>query len=95
MAQLRDTMSEDEFTRWILYRKSCLFPTRRLEYGLAMVALKISQFAGSKSATLSHFLLDLAQSAEVPEEPKKMDPIVKALTTGKVFYLGSKRKKDK
>lgn len=87
VAQLSRSMTEREFVRWAVYRSRYMMPTRRLEYGLAMIALKISQFAGSKTATLADFLLDNKEPKQAP------DPIVKALTTGKVFRLGQKRKK--
>lgn len=52
------SMSEREFARWLTYARLKGLPSRRLEYGLAMIALVIARVNGAKNAALSDFLFD-------------------------------------
>jgi hypothetical protein len=64
-------MSEREFWRWHLYAQRKGFPLRRLEWALAMVALKIVQcMGGDANAKLADFVFEPARD----DEGRLVDP---------------------
>lgn len=89
VGELAERMTEAEFGHWQIYRRQKLMPMRRLEYGLAMIALKVSQWGGGR-ATLLDFLLDVDGEKEETKPP--LETMVRTLTTGKVFRLGQRKK---
>lgn len=53
------SMTENEFARWHQYVRRKGLPLQRIEWALAMVALKITQtFGGNADAKLDDFLFD-------------------------------------
>jgi hypothetical protein len=60
-------MSERNFARWNSYAIKKALPLRRLEYGLAQIALLIATSNGAEGATLQDYLFDPAVEGETRE----------------------------